>query len=419
MAGAGGNGGGGGMAGMSGSAPLLGGDAAPLPWSEVDSLADVGSYPDVLANDKGGLHVVAHSQHAKLLSYSTEGWKAGVEYAPSVGSPQIAGAAAAPLLAWRTSVELQSAAFNGQAFGTTTTLVGPTTIDSGDLELLATSTGGSAIAFLSDDNSVWAASWKNGTWGDFVIIGTAPNDGIARTAQGAMDDMGRAVVIWEQQDGVNGFNDREAAGALFDGSTWKPAEVIGDDGMETVRLLDMAVNRAGKGYGAWGETHLYLRPVDLATGFGEMTTLDDDPDWLKDQPALAVNDTGDAVVLWSRQKRFDFVPKVVASFRPAGGSWSTPLLLQDPGYIYEYPAACLDNEGNAALTWVATGPSVYVVTYTKASGWSRTSRLFTATAPDTVTNAQVAISGGNAYVVWATRNSTGKQQLFATHAPLP
>lgn len=44
--------------------------------------------------------------------------------------------------------------------------------------------------------------------------------------------------------------------------------------------------------------------------------------------ALAVNEAGDAVVFWSRQKLFDFVPKVVASFHEASGAPLEPYVPQ-------------------------------------------------------------------------------------------
>jgi len=166
-----------------------------------------------------------------------------------------------------------------------------------------------------------------------------------------------------------------------------------------------------------------VRPIDLAAGFGETVVLDPDVAWLKDQPAVAVNAAGEALIVWSREKQLEFVPKVTASFRDAAGSWTDPLLLEDLHGISEYATATLDDQGRGAVAWISGLDEVFVVSYTKAAGFSRTAKLFPSPmmSPGAKGLRQigVAISGGSAYVVCGGYDETGKGLLLASHAALP
>jgi hypothetical protein len=414
----------GGGSGGSGGKPAveLGGDAEPWAWSRVDMLEHNGFFPTLLPDSKGGVHVVAQSTHAKLLNYSTAGWVVGPEYAPTVGEPQVLGDPTAPLVVWQ-NYQVEAVKFDSPALGQTPA-EGPLTGALSSFGAAANSAGDRAVAFWADDlsTSISATTLKAGAWSPPQTIGTGPNQGIARVPRGAMDDQGRAVVIWHQQNGVDGFNERQAVAAIFDGNVWQPSAIVGVED-KSADLVNLAVNRAGKGFGVWGEDKLYVRPIDLATGFGETVVLAPDATMVNSQPTLAVNAAGEALIVWSREKQFDFAPKVVASFRDAAGKWTDPLPLEDQHSISEYAAATLDDQGRGAVAWVSGLDELFIVTYTKAAGFSRTTKLYPPammlSGAKGLREIHVAFSGTTVYVVCGGNDGNGNGVVLASHAALP
>ncbi|HEX6271478.1 MAG TPA: hypothetical protein VFZ53_00490, partial [Polyangiaceae bacterium] len=371
---AGGAGTGGGGMGGAPPFPPMGGPAPPLVWEEPDVRTEPsGRYPDILPDGMDGLYVVAHGNPAYLFDYTPTGWsETALEFAPSAGSPQIAGDPESPFIQWRRTTNLQVTTFDGAAFGTSVDIA-PLGNAPGDMELLASAETGTAVVFHSDDSSVYAYDFDGTTWNGRTI-GTGPNDGIARVARGTMDASGRAAVVWQQQDGVNGFNDREAAGALFDGTSWLPSEVIGDPGSATfqgVGFVDIDVNAAGKGFAVWGSERLWVMPVDLAVGWGEPAPIDADVRWLEDWPRVAVNEAGQAVLAWYEQEVNIFDPRLVASIYSPGSGWSAPQVLMND--VTPETKVAIDESGRAVVAWLGGASvalrGVFAAHYTPSGGW--------------------------------------------------
>jgi hypothetical protein len=424
-AGGAGAGAGAGSGGMGGAPPFppMGGSAPPLAWAEPDVRTDPsGRYPVVLPDGMDGLYVVAHGNPAYLFDYTPSGWsEMALEYQTSAGSPKIGGDSDAPLILWRRSTTIQATTFDGDVFAPIVD-VGPLAATFSDVELLASATTGTAVAFYTDDTNVLANDFDGTTWSEQQTIGTGPNDGIARVARGAMDASGRAAVIWQQQDGVNGFNDREAAGALFDGTSWGPPRVLGDPGSEVfqgVGFVDVAVDSTGKGYAVWGSERLWVMPVDLAVGWGEAVAIDADTRWLEDWPRIAVNEEGGAVLAWYEQEVNIFSPRLVASIFTPGSGWSAPQVLMQG--VQPETKVAIDDSGRAIVAWLGTigaGRGVLATHYTPSGGWGQTVRVVYSEL--NLTGPEVSIQGDTAFLVWAEADTNVTvERLVATTATLP
>ena len=410
-----------GSGGASGAPPFppMGGSAPPLDWAEPDVRTDpAGSYPEILPDGMGGVYVVAHGNPAYLFDYAPDGWsELSLEYQTSAGSPKLAGDSAEPLLLWRRSTTIQATTFDGTGFAPVVD-VGPLADAFSDVELLASATSGTAVAFYTDDTNVYAHDFDGTAWSTQQTIGTGPNEGIARVARGTMDDMGRAAVIWQQQDGVNGFNDREAAGAIFDGTSWQPARVLGDPGngvFQGVGFVDVDVNSAGKGFAVWGEERLWVMPVDLAVGWGEAAPIDADTRWLEDWTRVAVNEAGQAVLAWYEQEVNVFSPRLVASTYAPGSGWSAPQILMQ-GVAPETKVA-IDESGRAVVAWLGSG-GVIATHYTPSGGWGETVRVVYSGLR--LTGPEVSIQGDTVFLVWGESDTNRTvERLVASTATLP
>jgi hypothetical protein len=130
-------------------------------------------------------------------------------------------------------------------------------------------------------------------------------------------------------------------------------------------------------------------------------------------PRLAVNDRGDAVVVWN-----DGLARAEAVTRSAGGSWSPPTRLDRDGSAHR-PRVALSNRGKAVAVWFRTTPDEWVVesaTGRVGAGWSSPTVLNerggSASWP------QVAMSDrGEAVAVWLRGTDPATTVEAATQPP--
>jgi hypothetical protein len=112
-------------------------------------------------------------------------------------------------------------------------------------------------------------------------------------------------------------------------------------------------------------------------------------------PAVAIDDAGDALVAWVRADL-----SVQAVFRGAGDSWgSTETLGRADGGVPPQPQAALDAAGTPTVTWIGgTGrTSLDAVTRTSTGAWSKVSTI----APSGASDPELAVDPqGRAVVVW-------------------
>jgi hypothetical protein len=386
--------------------------------------ASGGDYPDIALDGAGGLFVVSQGTPASLFAYSAAGFGAvSYDFDDGGASPQIAGSSSLPFLAWKGGSaygELQATTFSGTTFGTIDDL-GPVYTYAYDLELLYAATSGTAIAFYSNDQDQVFANFFDGvSWQPQLAVATAPNAGIARLARGAIDAQGRAVLVWQQQDGLNGFNDRDAAAALFDGASWQTSQVVGESGTDSAGFVDVAVNGAGQGFAVWGGSHLGVRPLDLGSGWGEAANIDPDETWLEDMVAIAVNEAGQAVLAWEEQKLYDFVPHLIAAIYDPEAGWSAPQELQASSYLTGQPSVAIDAGGRAVVAWTSS-PGLVAAHYTASVGWGKSVSVYSGIANSNggPSTPRIAIDGDTVFLVWGDRNGSGEASLFAARASLP
>lgn len=124
-------------------------------------------------------------------------------------------------------------------------------------------------------------------------------------------------------------------------------------------------------------------------------------------PAIALDDEGDAVAVWHRQMGIDYV--VEAATRPAGGSWQVPTALSPPGQDSFGAQVALDGEGGATVVWCRSDGFDYVVqASTRAAGGPWQSPVDLSVAGRGVCAPQVAVNrAGDAVAVWRGHDGSG------------
>jgi len=134
-------------------------------------------------------------------------------------------------------------------------------------------------------------------------------------------------------------------------------------------------------------------------------------------PRVAVDATGDAVVVWTASTGGGEV--VRGSSRPAGGSWSAPTELSPPGGGgVEWPVVAIDPEGDTVAVWTATvGAEKVIEAVSRPAGGSWSPPAVVSTGGGLSSEAQVAIDAqGEAVAVWD-QSAAGKEFVRSSSRP--
>jgi hypothetical protein len=123
----------------------------------------------------------------------------------------------------------------------------------------------------------------------------------------------------------------------------------GQDGFEP----DVAVDGSGNVISVWtrsdGSFFRIQYSTRTANGPWAAPITISDAGQSASQPDVAVDSTGAALVTWSRGDGTNI--RIQATFRPAGGSFSSPVTISDPGFDATKPETDFDNTGKALITW--------------------------------------------------------------------
>ena len=256
-------------------------------------------------------------------------------------------------------------------------------------------------------------------------LSLAESDAIS--AQVSMNSAGDVVVVWQQADSND--NNQIYKAERHDGSWSGPADLSEYLSLSVTEAFQsqVAMNTAGDVVVVWrqkdgnGEGHVYK----AERHDGSWSTPANSDDYLSVagtsayEPQLALNDAGDAVVVW-RQKDGSADIQTYKAERH-DGSWSKPANLGDhlsvAGTDAEEAQVAMNADGDAVVVWTQDDGS-YWQTY-KAErhdgSWSTPANLADrlSLAGSHTSDPQVALNAaGDAVVVWQQYDGNGVQQIY-------
>jgi hypothetical protein len=124
-------------------------------------------------------------------------------------------------------------------------------------------------------------------------------------------------------------------------------------------------------------------------------------------PSVAMNDRGDTIVTWLGSDGSHEIAQ--ASFRPAGGSFGTPVMLSAAGQNASFPRAAIDAAGDATVVWYRSNGSNEIVeqaTRSAATGSFSAAQPLSA-ALQSASYATVAMdAAGDTAVAWSRSNGS-------------
>ncbi len=198
-------------------------------------------------------------------------------------------------------------------------------------------------------------------------IPTLPTYNTSLKIRGALADSGTAVVVWQFTDDALADNASLYASRYAPGIGWSAAAQLG-----SASSFVFGASAAGHAIAAWGTiTGRVTGPgFDSYTNSASVATMNAAGDWsdaalLDDSnysapDAVAVNDTGTAIVAWAKGTSSGGTP--LGAVKSEGSSWSAPAAL-----AFGPSAVGIDSAGNVASIGYAPGISAQL--FTPLDGW--------------------------------------------------
>jgi hypothetical protein len=123
----------------------------------------------------------------------------------------------------------------------------------------------------------------------------------------------------------------------------------GQDGFEP----DVAVDPSGNVISVWTRSDGTNFRIQYSTrtpnGTWAAPTTISDPGQNASNPDVAIDNSGNALVAWSRTDGTNI--RIQAAYRPNAGVFAAPVTISDPGFDATKPAIDFDNSGKALITW--------------------------------------------------------------------
>jgi hypothetical protein len=228
----------------------------------------------------------------------------------------------------------------------------------------------------------------------------------------AVDGSGNAYAIW-----VNYLGYQEEIDFAFRpvGGNWSASVQVTDTNVGNYPDQPaIAVDNSGNAYAVWmdernGDEDIFFayRPAGGVWGANILVN-DDFVGGEQAMPDIAVDSNRNAYALWA-DYRDGYPPDIYFSYRPVHGNWSTNIIVNDDNnnFWQHYPTISVDASGNAYAVWVddrdgdidSDQTDIYFSYRPSSGSWGENIRVndFTGDA----TQPDIGVDNeGNVYVVW-------------------
>ncbi len=258
------------------------------------------------------------------------------------------------------------------------------------------------------ETNLFASRWNGSSWSAAVVVDNLTGNTNAPNV--AVDNVGNAVALWEQFDG----SADTVFASVWNGTNWSvPQQLDGLTGF--IDTPHLAMTGTGQAIAVWqgfggGEFNIYASRLPSLLGAWSAPVLLDTLVGSAYDPRIAVNSSGNAVVVWEQTN--GGVQDLYAA-RWNGSAWSAPAAVQAAaagGVGIIKPQVGIDGSGNAIVVYSAGGE--LMANRGTSGGWGVPVSL--EGTPGAVGNPQIAVnSTGQAVAVWQQN-----QNVYAQHYAL-
>ncbi|MDG5499607.1 Ig-like domain-containing protein [Marinobacter sp. BGYM27] len=281
-------------------------------------------------------------------------------------------------------------------------------------------TGNALVVWAQSDgtaNSIYSNRYSaaDDTWGGATLI--EHSDEYATRPTVAFDADDNAVVMWVQSNGT--YKGLYASRYIDIDDLWGTPSLVSNTNVNVNDddPSDLAVAANGDAVAVWSESgDLYANRYTVATkSWGTPVSLENLSTSVYEGQA-AIDASGNILVVWGQ--RFNSVNRVYANrYSAAKEMWSGEILLDEADFFADNPDVAIDPSGNALVVWFqANAPtvvSVFAKRYTIADdSWSGAVEIETSSVDAFLP--QVAMdANGNALAVWSEEDGSGNTTIHA------
>ncbi len=295
-------------------------------------------------------------------------------------------------------------------------------------------------------------------WGKSSVVIDEGEMGSASDMQFVFDTKGNAIALWSLYD-VNDDRKTSIRSSRYDvaSRTWsKPVKISGPGAMDP----QIAMDSKGNAIAVWGGSpnrrygyySVWANHYDAAKGWGKQRLIDvsttasveelekqameEDLDYVYGNnfyPKIAMDTTGNAIVVWHREGKH-FTNTWARRYDEKAKTWQKQIMLDDRewGVNTSHPEIAMDSKGNAIVVWplayrdeeVNEGDYAYpskiaYKRYDAANGWGQLGLIGQKAEHVSVDHPQVAMDiKGNAIAVWQ-QKSEGQSNIMASYFKVP
>jgi hypothetical protein len=263
-----------------------------------------------------------------------------------------------------------------------------------------------ALLALFAPDALAAPGWLPAT----VLPGSGPES----VAPGvAMDPAGDSVAVWKAYIGTE---ERVEAASRPAGGSWGAPVILSPPGLETYDN-EVVISPSGEATATWstdgGEQVVQVATMSPDGKWSGPVTLSD-PTLIGDAPSLAVDSAGNLTAAWMQYGGVNFV--VVVSTRGADGIWTSPKQLSPAVGSAQSPSVAVDDQGDAVVVWNQQLLQAEAATRRGGGAWSQPVEL--SEGGEEIREATVAMdAAGEAVVTWDRYDGTEEVVQSATMSP--
>jgi hypothetical protein len=331
--------------------------------------------------------------------------------APS-GSVTVDVATANPLVA---TVSPSTLTFTAADYDTPKKITVQGVID-GDVIAETTSVSLTATDAAAASVAVTVTDARGGVWSSPQIVDDSVAHGIVSGPDVAMSPGGEAFALWEQYDPSNTMPGFWANGGTAAGP-WGSATVAESYNGTCVLLpaQHVAVDPMGNAVAVWarslgdclsGKISIWANRYTKGVGWSTAQLLETDEALSAYDPQIVFDRSGDALAVWYQDGTHTHI---LASRLPAGGSWSSPQLLETNNVGgADSPRIAMDGGGNAIVVWQQYDGAkfdIWATRYVNGSGWGTPQLLESGNTDARYPEVGVG-ANGDATAVWVQRDAT-------------
>ncbi len=247
-----------------------------------------------------------------------------------------------------------------------------------------------------------------GSWSEPVTL--SPPRKAARSPQIALDSQGGATAVWEEE-----YSGAIESSTRSSGGIWSAPVALSANGVRAA-WPQVAVDSQGNATAVWAgrasdgrRIQIQSRRIQTAIRpaggtWSAPVSISEPGHRLVQDPQIAVSPQGEATAIWQRSNGSYLV--VQGATRPAGGGWSTPVdITTGHGRGGQHQQLVVDSWGNATAIWegydTRPGPDFAIQAAKHPSGgvWSRPTDISRWTT--SLSEPQIAVDPqGRSTVIW-------------------